>query len=83
MEPAYVLMPDSHAKRALVFMREKLDERVKVLVKNVSPPYDVVTVDAWWSNAEYGWRFNYMDGLSEHIVEFGPEMAAMLAADCL
>ena len=68
MKSAYVLEIDSTAKTALFTMRQKIGERIKVRVKNVSAPHDVVIVDAWWSGEESGLSFNYMDGQSDHVV---------------
>lgn len=78
METAYVLELDGAAKTALRSLRDRLDERTKVRVKNTVAPHDVVVVDAWWS-LEQGQRlFNYMDGPLETVVQFGPEYADML-----
>lgn len=80
MEAAYVLELDSAAKTALRSLRDRLDERTKVRVKNTVAPHDSVVVDAWWS-VEQGERlFNYMDGPLGTVVQFGPEYADILLA---
>lgn len=80
MEPAYVLELDGAGKTALRTLRERLDERIKVRVKNTAPPHDVAEVDAWWSKDEAQRLFNYMDGPLGTVVQFGPEYADMLLA---
>lgn len=80
MEPAYVLVIDGAAKKALRSMCTRVGERTKVRVRNSAAPHDIAAVDAWWSVDERSLQFNYMDGLSEHAVHFGPEYADMLLA---
>jgi len=80
MEPVCVIIIDSAAEKALRSMRGKVGERTKVRVKNSSPPHDVIMVDAWWSAGKEGRVFSYMDGLTEHTVQFDPEYADMLLA---
>ncbi|MFC5477193.1 hypothetical protein [Massilia suwonensis] len=80
MDLAYAIIIDSAAEKALRSMRDKVGKRSKVRVKNSAPPHDVVMVDAWWSAGEEGSLFSYMDGPTEHTVQFGPEYADMLLA---
>lgn len=80
MEPVYVIIIDSAAEKALRSMRGKVGGRTKVRVKNSGPPHDVIMVDAWWSAGKEGRLFSYMDGRTEHTVQFGPEYADMLLA---
>ena len=75
-----MIVIDSAAEKALRSMRGKVGERTKVRVKNSAAPHDVIMVDAWWSADKDGRLFNYMDGPTEHTVQFGPEYADMLLA---
>lgn len=78
MNLTYVLVIDGASETALRTFRSRIGERSKVRVRNASEPLDVKFVNAWWSNEDCGLSFNYMDGDSDEVVQFGSEMADIL-----
>lgn len=79
MKPAYVLEIDGASKSALQYpTEENIGKRYQVKVYNESDLSDVKSVEAWWSKGPHGLTFNYQDGNSNRVVQFGPEMAKVL-----
>lgn len=81
MDSAYVLLIDDDSRKALGNLRLNVGRQCEVWVYNESNPSDKIRVKAWWSNEDYGLSFNYRDGNSESVVQFGPQMADMLLQD--